>query len=288
MDQFLHNLDWVLPLRSRPVTLLMEAASALGYTAFFFVLLPLLYWAWNREKANRIAIALFGSGLLTFFLKDLFADPRPPQEYWITAKPPTSFGLPSGHTLMAIVFWFSIAAELGKRKLFLVAGLVAGLIAFSRLYLGVHDMEDVLGGLLGGSVFLVFLRLAFKKTPLAEITNPVVLTLVGGFTAALIFWPADAPPGRSFLVLAFTIGWSLGFTLLNRRVRTATTDSKGDRIIRCFLGLILVALIAAALRFGLPLLSLPAPWNLIVGGFMIGLTITLLVPVLVQKIRSSN
>ncbi len=160
----LHDLDWVLPLRTDWLTLLFKAFTHLGYTGFFFAALPLLYWCWDKEKANRLANLTLVAALLMFFLKDFFQDPRPPVEFAMEGYRPKSFGLPSGHTLLAIIFWGCLAMEIQKRWFTVTSVIMILGIAFSRLYLGVHDLEDVLGGTFPGILLLLALFLFQRVT----------------------------------------------------------------------------------------------------------------------------
>ncbi|MEM7602615.1 MAG: phosphatase PAP2 family protein, partial [Verrucomicrobiota bacterium] len=140
----LHEMEWVVPLRHETLTPVFKTFTTLGYTEFFLAALPILFWCWNKEAGSRIAILTILAGALTLFLKDWFQDPRPPAELAVEGTRPDSYGLPSGHTLMAIVFWGSLAFESKKRWALLVAVVMIVGIISSRLYLGVHDIEDVL------------------------------------------------------------------------------------------------------------------------------------------------
>jgi undecaprenyl-diphosphatase len=63
---------------------------------------------------------------------------------------PHSFSFPSGHTATSFAAAYAVARTLGRRWAWLYA--VAALIAFSRLYLGVHYPADVLGGIILGTL----------------------------------------------------------------------------------------------------------------------------------------
>ncbi|MEM1442930.1 MAG: phosphatase PAP2 family protein, partial [Verrucomicrobiota bacterium] len=117
----LHDMEWVVPLRHEAITPVFRVFTALGFTEFFFAALPILYWCWRKEEGNRIATVTLIAGMLTIFLKDFFQDPRPPAELAVEGTRPDSYGLPSGHTLMAIVFWGSLAFESKKRWLHVIA-----------------------------------------------------------------------------------------------------------------------------------------------------------------------
>jgi undecaprenyl-diphosphatase len=72
---------------------------------------------------------------------------------------PPSYGFPSGHSVAssALFLTFALVAASrsphpGARRLLVGAGItIAVLVAWSRVYLGVHYLTDVVGGLLLGS-----------------------------------------------------------------------------------------------------------------------------------------
>lgn len=130
----------------------------------------LLWLAWKRawrSVAYWLAAASFGAAL-TVILKAGFGLPRPLPLYDGTV----AFGFPSGHAAMSIVI-FGFLAVLSARELSLrgqlvvysVMAMLAGLIAFSRLYLGAHWLSDVLGGLSFGVAWVALLGIAYWRRP---------------------------------------------------------------------------------------------------------------------------
>jgi hypothetical protein len=98
---------------------------------------------------------------LNAVVKALFASPRP---YWVSGQvqalsEDSSFGVPSAHAQNAVAIWGLIAARVKERWAWVMALVLAFFIGFSRLYLGVHFVHDVLLGWLIGLVLL----LAFIK-----------------------------------------------------------------------------------------------------------------------------
>ena len=80
----------------------------------------------------------------------------------VLLEPLGSYSFPSGHSMAAAAFYgFSIylirRSNLGraaKRTLSLICLLAIGLVGFSRIYLGVHYLTDVLAGYLISAVYL--------------------------------------------------------------------------------------------------------------------------------------
>jgi membrane-associated phospholipid phosphatase len=109
--------------------------------------------------AALLGAALAGAEALNLALKAAFERPRPSLSDPIASA--AGFSFPSGHAMVALTVYGAlafIAASAGPRRrrvMILVAatGLVLA-IGFSRLYLGVHYVSDVLAGYGAGLAWL--------------------------------------------------------------------------------------------------------------------------------------
>ena len=114
----------------------------------------------KTRKAGIIsAVALLGSLLFNnMLIKNIVQRPRPYvtlETLRIIIPRPSEFSFPSGHSSSS----FAAAAvfyRLLPKKLGIPAVVLAGLIAFSRLYVGVHYPTDVLAGALMGIALSYF------------------------------------------------------------------------------------------------------------------------------------
>jgi undecaprenyl-diphosphatase len=113
---------------------------------------------------------LGGAELLNLILKLSFHRPR--REVAFVQLDPYSF--PSGHAMISTAAYGAFAYLAWSRlrtrggRLFLIAGttLLVGLIGFSRMYLGVHYLSDVLAGVTAGAFWLsvsIALQTAFGE-----------------------------------------------------------------------------------------------------------------------------
>jgi hypothetical protein len=69
----------------------------------------------------------------------------------------SSFGIPSGHAQDAVALWGIMAdgaQKMGKRWVWVLAFVIAFFVGFSRLYLGVHFVHDVIAGWFIGFLIL--------------------------------------------------------------------------------------------------------------------------------------
>jgi undecaprenyl-diphosphatase len=122
----------------------------------------------NVSAGITLIIALLTQLVLQHILKKMFHRKRPyvaHDDVLFIMSPPDRFSFPSGHTAGAfvLVFIFHILYPF----LFIPMLILASLIAFSRMYLGLHYPSDVLAGILLGfvsakiGIFLTFDILAF-------------------------------------------------------------------------------------------------------------------------------
>jgi len=157
---FWNDLSWVLDLRTPFLNIFFDLVSLAGYPTFLILFLSFGYFYWSPEKFSRIAMLLFISGLINGFLKDYFQDPRPLIEFMLDPRIGQSYGWPSGHAQIAVTLWGLIAIEFKNNWLTTFCVLMIGLVSFSRIYLGVHDIGDVFAGLLIGTIILTVWQLA--------------------------------------------------------------------------------------------------------------------------------
>lgn len=130
-----------------------------------------LYFAWRRDWPRTIALALTSVvGLvLSTALKMIFHRGRPETAAEFITRQSWSF--PSGHAMSSMIgYGFLTVLLLDQvsgphwRRRAIVAGAVIliGAIGFSRLYLGVHYLSDVVGGWLAGAAWLLVCVSAYR------------------------------------------------------------------------------------------------------------------------------
>jgi undecaprenyl-diphosphatase len=132
-----------------------EAVSFVGnWEVATLVVVAAVIFLWNRRRRAALTLALTcaGSELVVYLGKAGFGRPRPPAIFSVLTELDGSF--PSGHANISVALYalgfyllFRAAHSPRLRGLWLVlAALFPLMIGFSRLYLGVHYLSDVLGG----------------------------------------------------------------------------------------------------------------------------------------------
>ena len=160
--------------------------SFLGEQYVYIFILGIVYYAYDKKLGEYLAFTLFFTGLFNNTLKLLVNAERPFQKYpdrVNNLRPGRSTGhsFPSGHTQNFTAFLFAEGFYVKKAKFFVVASVLAALMAMSRMYLGVHFLEDVLVAIVLGVVTayvisIFFFKLDDKKRNMLYIIVIIVFT----------------------------------------------------------------------------------------------------------------
>lgn len=109
----------------------------------------------------RAAAAVFICIFVFLYIKNFFSRMRPYKKHdkIPIMYPPDKHSFPSGHTMVGFAISFSVGSySFGSAILFYT---IASLIAFSRVYVGLHYPLDVICGIVLGSVIGMLTNMAF-------------------------------------------------------------------------------------------------------------------------------
>jgi len=122
------------------------------------ILSAFIWFTHSKKESLFFAITIILNAAIVFVLKELVQRARPSNALLISK----SFAFPSGHTTNAVVFFgllIYLIFKKDKSKNLKIASISLSifmifLIAFTRLYLNLHWLTDVLGGLTLGTFVL--------------------------------------------------------------------------------------------------------------------------------------
>lgn len=146
----------VTSLRNPLLTQIMTFITNLGYWGIFWIILGIGLSIIRKTRTIGILllISVLLSGLINdLILKNIFSRNRPFIDLsWLTPliNKPIDYSFPSGHSFCSFACAYVVFSY--NKKIGIFAYILAFLIAFSRIYLGVHYPTDVIAGMLFGTV----------------------------------------------------------------------------------------------------------------------------------------
>ena len=238
--------------------------SFIGEMAVVLAIIGEIYWCVSKEFGNYLLMGWSGNRIVNGLLKVTACVYRP----WIrdvriipeteAQATATGYSFPSGHSMNGASLYGGGAIRKELPRLLRVAlGLIAVLIAFSRIFLGVHTPQDILVGLAAGLLVMWLVGKLMKwieAHPKRDI--PVMCIGIGIAVAVAVFaalkgYPEDTDTAGNLLVDGRKmandtykgVGWAIGFLagwVLERRFIGFTTDdiSMGTRAARFVTGLL--------------------------------------------------
>ena len=158
----------IAEIRNPVFDLFFSVITRIGEEVFFLAAAIFFFWCVNKRQGYFVLITgLFGT-VLNQGAKLLFRIPRP----WVydptfevvgDAKvAATGYSFPSGHTQNAAGTLGSVAAYKANWKKVLICITVILLVGFSRMYLGVHTLLDVVVSLAFAAGLVLLLRPVFE------------------------------------------------------------------------------------------------------------------------------
>jgi membrane-associated phospholipid phosphatase len=223
--------------------------TELGSETFYVALILIGFWTFKKKESIITAYVLLVSYTMNYWLKLSIANDRPPENYRYNGIEASNYSTPSGHSQNSATLFGWFTAKIKTWWMLLISVVLVFLIGISRIYLGVHYLEDVLLGWAIGILTVVFLVIAEK--PLSNFFSQVrddylyLLLFLFGFLSTVVstlFLPL--PPGDNFgahggLIMGLAIALPLEKRYVNFNVK-APEEQKWRIILRLILGLLLI------------------------------------------------
>ena len=240
----------------------LSEMTFLGEKGTSLVIIAAIYWCVSKEYGQYFLMGMCGNRILNDFLKVTACIYRPWLRdarivpYGDSMETATGYSFPSGHSTNAATLFGggAIRKELPRiLRVFLVLFLV--LIAFSRIYLGVHAPQDIIVGSLFG-LLIMWLTLKLMQWIEAHPDKDIMVMLIGigiAFAVAIYAsvkpYPEDFDAAGELLVdgskmardtfksVGMSIGFLAGWVLERRRIVFSTDVPMMTRVTRLVIGL---------------------------------------------------
>ena len=244
-------IAWVQHFRTPILDSLFKALTFLGEEEFYLILMPLIYWVVDKSLGARLVFAFLPGAYLNNWLKDLFIIPRPNPARVARLVEETSYAFPSGHAQNSTALFGFLAAHIRRWFTWALAALLIVGVALSRVYLGVHYPQDVAGGLVVGTIWLL-LFLWLEKPAGAWIgAQALAVRLSLAFlvpTLLVLFHPTQ----ETTTPMATLAGIGVAYVLEKEWIGFKADGPWWRRALRFVVGLVLVIIAYVGLKAILP------------------------------------
>lgn len=251
----------------------MSAVTQLGGEVIFIVAAVVVFWCVSKWEGYYLMTIAFCGTVLNQFLKLICRVPRP----WVrdpnftivesARAEATGYSFPSGHTQNAIGLFGGMARWGGRRWVRLGLTVLALVIAFSRMYLGVHTPADVGVSLVLAAALVLglypLMRRAQEKPRYMGYVLAAMLVVSGAFVVFVetCGFPADMDAenlasgiGNAWKMLGAVAGMTLAWLLDRRYIHFETQAVWWVQAIKVAVGMALLLAIKSGLKA--PLLAL--------------------------------
>ena len=249
---------------SPALTTLMRWITELGAAPFYLAVIMFIYWCVDEKRGFRLALLVMASAFCNGAAKRAFAQTRPYRLAPDVGRAvEDSYGFPSGHAQGSLVFWAALASSRFMRRGTRRGGIVPWpvavffvlLIAFTRLYLGVHFPMDIVGGwLLGGAVLALFAVVEPRLSVFLR-ERGIRFQLLAAAAAAFLMNTSGLEENLGGLFFGFSAGYALNLYRIGFSARSVPYRGKtatAVRLLRYALGAAGVTAVQFLLRAVLP------------------------------------
>lgn len=252
---------------------LLSLLTHLGGETAFIAAAIIVFWCISKKCGYYMMTVGFSGTIINQFLKILCRIPRP----WVqdpnftivesARAEATGYSFPSGHTQNAFAILGAPGTYTKNKVLKIVLYALVLIVAFSRMYLGVHTPLDVGVAFIAGLILMVVAYPMFinmdEKPKQVYILFSVFIAMAALFVLymELCSFPADIDAANlaeasknAYMMLGCSIGLLVDYHLDRTRIKFTTEAVWWAQIIKAGVGLAIALGIKSALKA--PLLSL--------------------------------
>ncbi len=238
----------------------------------YVAIVAAIYYAVDKRKGIKMAVMVMTNMSLNFLLKDIFKIDRPyvKDNRILNKDIKTGYGysFPSGHSQFNSGFYTSLATQFDVKKFYIVIIIFVLTVAFSRVYLGVHSVIDVICGIAFGFLWVIFINSVLEKILSGKLYILYLFSLIGIINIIL------SQNTDSIKILLLYFGFISGYFLDLKYLNYEVPERITDRIINVasfVAGLLLIQIIFSFTEIE------------IVKYFVIGIWATFLCPLLCKR-----
>lgn len=269
-------MDFLYMLESIRMPILNEfmlLITNLGDEITFLVIALVLFWCVDKRSGYFLLTVGFVGTLANQFMKLHFRVPRP----WVidenftileeAREAASGYSFPSGHTQSSVGTFGAIATITNRKVIRFVAVVIAILVPFSRMYIGVHTPLDVLVAAIMAVALICLLKpIVFESN---DKFLPILLVAMIALTIAFLMYvecnsfPADIDQHNlasgiknAYTLLGAVLGLIVVYYVDKKYINFSTDAIWWAQILKVLVGLLLVLAVKSGLK---------SPINLVFG-----------------------
>jgi len=254
-----------------------QLVTMTGEEYFYIIAAAIIFWCVNKKFGYKLGFALLTSTIINISLKNLFNTTRPIGALGIRSlrlETATGPSFPSGHTQGSATFWISSIIQVRKKWIYIIGIVVILLVAYSRLYLGLHYPIDVIGGIVIAIIWTFISNYIFEyaqKTKRLWILIAIILPFIFG----MIYLREKT----YYTIVGTTLGFCSGYIIESKYVQFNVKNTRVKQLIKLVFGIGILLTFKSAFKVIFPV-------NIIFDFFkyfIVGLWITAGAPFLFER-----
>lgn len=242
-----------------------------------FVCCIFLHWVYDKEISRRIGINIAISSLIVQILKIIYIVQRP----WVydatlnpirnTLSAPSGYSFPSAHTqlvtsifvtLIFIVNDDNVSNKVKEKKRLIqtLSILLILIVAFSRMYFGLHTLLDVSVGLIVALIVALIINIFYKRlfsgyAGLLKLGICVIVLSIFGLIFTYVRYTSGTlefgNTEDSIKLCSALLGYAPALLFEAKYVKFEEKSSRKNQIIKILIGLILFVGIEKIIKYAL-------------------------------------
>ncbi|MGH4140229.1 phosphatase PAP2 family protein [Clostridium sp.] len=274
-------IKFIQSITSPFLDVFFQIVTMTGEEYFYIIAAAIIFWCVNKKFGYKLGFALLTGTIVNTVLKNLVNASRPIGVIGIRSlrvQTATGQSFPSGHTQGTSTFWVSWMVQLKRKWIYIFGTIAIILVAFSRMYLGVHYPIDVIGGMIVGTIWVFISNYIFEY---AESTKKtwVLMIIVVPMLIGMIFLRE-----KTYYTISGTVlGFYIGYVLESKYVQYDVRNTKIKQLIKLLFGLTVLITLKFILKKILPINILADFFRY----FVVGLWITIGAPCIFKRFRGS-
>ena len=269
-------LYWLESLRIPLITEIMLLITHLGEETAFLVAAIIVFWCVSKKRGYYLMAIGFIGTIANQFLKMLFRVPRP----WVLDEnftavegakaEATGFSFPSGHTQNSVGTFGALGYTAQHRWSRIACIVIAILVPFSRMYLGVHTPQDVIVSVVVALALVLLLHPVIYgagRKRMYVLLGTMLSVCVGYLLFVHLYpFPADVDPERlesgivnGYTLLGSIVGMLIAYIVDEKWLHFPVKAKWWAQFLKVVIGLAIVLAVKSGLK---------APLNMLMGEYV--------------------